>query len=138
MDINRITSIEAYMIETLRLNGVTDQQIFSHAKQEKTDAWNEFNTNFDFRQLTILVQEDEQKFQSVLQNGYQVKYLTFPGLQRLLKLKFDFESDRDYSVTEKGIYGLQLDEPTKAFVEQILSQNWKLVKDNNRISIEML
>ncbi|MCM3179062.1 hypothetical protein ABFV99_07540 [Cytobacillus horneckiae] len=135
---NQLTLMEAYMIETLRNNGLSNQEILTKAKAGETESWSKINEHFDFQQLAVLANEDEQRFQSILQKGYQIKFLTYPGLQRILSMKFKLEKERDYTLTDNGLSGLKLNNAQLHEVEKILSPNWKVQKDSDGTKIEIV
>lgn len=141
MGINSITLPTAYMIETLRNNGISDEQILHQIKERDVTPWDRLHSNFDFTNLVELADKDQTIFESIIRDGYTVKFVTIRGLQTLLQLKFDKIADRDYQVTETGISGLQLEESDFTELKQLLSPNCKIQESlpaNKRISIELV
>lgn len=124
MPMNKISLREAYMIETLRSNGISDQEILTQAQKGATDDWAIFNPDFEFHGLVELNEQDPEAFQSIIKDGYKVKFVTFKGVQTLLKLKFGFEEEQHYELTGKGITGLQVTDAQLAEIRQVLSMNW--------------
>lgn len=141
MGINRISLPTAYMIETLRSNGISDEQILHQIKERDVTPWDRLHSNFDFTNLVELADQDGINFESIIQDGYTVKFITIRGLQTLLQLKFDKIVDRDYQVTETGISGLQLEESDFTVLKQLLSRNCKIQETlpvNKGIAIELV
>ncbi|MFC2948012.1 hypothetical protein [Virgibacillus sediminis] len=121
MGLEKISLMDAYMIETLKRKGVTDQELLEGTDVE---AWNRLHDSFDFRNLLHLREKDPLGFQRIVEEGYQVKFVTFNGLKNLLKLKFDKTEEVDYQTTDRGIKGLVLDEEERKQLTGLLSKNW--------------
>ncbi|WP_156289475.1 hypothetical protein [Oceanobacillus salinisoli] len=121
MEIPKISLMEAYMIETLRSKGVTDQELI---EGEDISAWNRLHESFDFQDLLRLREKDPIAFQTMVEEGYQVKFVTFNGLKNLLKLKFNKMDEVDYQTTESGIRGLYLNTEERHQLTSLLSKNW--------------
>ncbi|MEH7383475.1 hypothetical protein V7138_23660 [Bacillus sp. JJ1533] len=124
MELQKITLMDAYMIETLRSNGISNQEILTQIKQGNVDVWKDLHEHFDFNDLLKFAEEDINSFQSILLDGYKVKYVTFKGLQNLIKLRFGKEKDKDYQLTETSIENLKLNEDQALTLKQMISQNW--------------
>lgn len=133
----KISLMEAYMIETMRVNGITNEEIIAGVKAKDVSGWKQINEKFDFEQLIALAEKDLAAFEKVIHDGYAVKFVTVGGLERLLSLKFGKEANQDYKKTETGIYGLVLDEPALHELKEILSSNWKVKKDNQGIIVSL-
>ncbi|GIO21505.1 hypothetical protein [Oceanobacillus sp. J11TS1] len=133
----KISLMEAYMIETLRANGITDEEIIEKVKEENVSSLKQIHDKFDLEQLITLAEKDFTAFEQALKDGYTVKFVTVRGLENLLKLKFQKEAGKDYKKTETGIQSLQADEAVLREVKEILSPNWKIIKDKHGISVRL-
>ena len=121
---NSITLPTAYMIETLRSNGASDNEILTNIEQKNSSLWEELESSFDYNNLIELYEQDSDAFKSIIHDGYTIKFVTIRGLQNLLKLKFDKIAERDYQLTDKGINQLKIDNQQLTEIKQILSINW--------------
>lgn len=121
---NRISMMDAYMIEALRSNGISNEEIVAHLEKKDTSNWENIKPTFDFNELIKLFEQDTNGFKSALVDGYTVKFLTMNGLKSLLKMKFNKVAEKDYETSETGIHHLEIE--TKSFpdLQQILSINW--------------
>ncbi|SIT73032.1 hypothetical protein [Edaphobacillus lindanitolerans] len=128
MELPRISLMDAYLIETLRSNGISDEEILAQARQGDTDNWRELNARFDFSELAMLAEQNLKGFQAILSLGYRVKFVTFKGLQNLLRLRYGIEPGTDYELMETGIRDLVLDQEQLAGMEQMLSENWMIAR----------
>lgn len=132
------------MIENLRSSGITNEEIISALRSGNVEPWQELHKNFDFEELLKLANKDIEQFQEVLDQGYQVKFITFNGLKNLLRIRFGKEENKDYMLKERGISNLVLDHEQLECVKQMLSENWVLkeVEDENEgdfvVSIELV
>lgn len=127
MDIQKISLMEAYIIETLRNNGVTNDEML-RMDETSIASWSNTHESFDFTLLKSLA-EDPSMFMSILDKGYQIKFLTFNGLVNLIRLKFGKEVNRDFKKEEQGIINLHVDETQRATIQQMLSSNWIIVSE---------
>lgn len=124
MENNKISMMDAFLIETLRSNGVSNDEILTKLEQNDLRTWENEYPNNRFSALITLFEEDQTKFKSILLDGYSVKFITMNGLKNLLKLKYDKIADRDYQLHENGIDCLDIDEQQLLSLNQLLSMNW--------------
>ncbi|MBS4202437.1 hypothetical protein KHA93_22805 [Bacillus sp. FJAT-49732] len=136
METIKISLPTAFMLETLRANGVTDEQILKQINKKDVSPWQKIDTTFDFQELVNLATNSEKDFESIITDGYSVKFMTINGLKNLLRLKFNKIQDQDYQQTEKGITDLILTEQELATIKQMLSKNCILHVYGNKISID--
>lgn len=129
MSVNSITLMEAYLIEHLRNNGMSDEEILNKVKEKDVDSLQKIKPNLDFNGLIELYGQDEQAFESIMSDGYRVKFLTFNGLKNLLNIKFKKVEEEDYQLLEKGITGLYVTEDELNAIRIILSNNWKVQEE---------
>src|SRR5690625_5210386 len=93
MGLNKITLMEAYLIETIRSHGVSNDYLLTQVEQEDISEWEELNTNFDFNGLITLRNQNPSAFEDIINEGYSIKFLTFNGLQNLLKRSEEHTSE---------------------------------------------
>lgn len=133
-----ISLMEFYQLEAIRRAGHADADILHTLESGNIRDWKEQVGTFDFAELQALYEADGQAFENMLKEGYQMKFLTFPGLQRLLEMKFDRIADMDFDVKENYITNLQLSAAERERLRQILSANWKIEPlDNGKIRIAL-
>jgi len=124
--------MEAYLIEHVRQAGITDQEIEEKVQALQADDFQEIDESFDFTLLHTI----KNRIGKVLADGYEVKYLTFKGLINLLRLKFQKEEKKDYEVDEFILYNLEVTEEELQEIQQMVSQNWHVTKEEHGIKIE--
>lgn len=137
MDTPKISLMDAYMIEALRSNGITDEQLKSQLEKKETTQWGHVTPSFDFSALIPLFEQDPATFSRILADGYTVKFVTKKGLQNLLKFKFNKEEGQDYEAVENGVLHLNLVDGQYATLKQLLSPNWVIQKQDDQISITL-
>lgn len=121
--VKQITLMEAYLIEALKGAGIADEVILEKVRSQDLHEMTEgFEARLDFDLLYGI----EEKLPSVLRDGYQVKFLTFPGLQRLLEMKLDKKETDDYIVDGFTVKGLRLTEEEGQVVRTFLANNWNM------------
>lgn len=131
--IHEITLMEAYLIEALKSSDASHSEIISYVRQKEADQMQRVaQSNSDF----TLLYELEGKLEDILRDGYKVKFLTFPGLQRLLLLQVEKEADLDYVLNGFTVEGLSLTTEEAEKVETFLSKNWTLIKTGETYTIQ--
>lgn len=128
-----ITLADAYAIESLRSNDYTNSDIIEKVKDGKTDDFKSVNKNTDYSVLDALNASGD--LEAVLNDGYQVKFVTENGLKNLIKMKYGKEDGLDYLYDNNQVTGLQLDEDAQQDLKNMLSQNWVFKAEENGISI---
>ncbi|MFC3419019.1 hypothetical protein ACFOLA_05960 [Salinicoccus hispanicus] len=128
-----ITLADAYAIESLRSNDYTNSDIMEKVKEGKTDDFKSFNKNTDYSVLDALNASGD--LEAVLNDGYQVKFVTENGLKNLIKMKYGKEDGLDYLYDNNQVTGLQLAEDEQQDLKNMLSQNWVFKAEENGISI---
>lgn len=134
MKVQAITLMEAYIIENLRRHGVSNDELL-HMDEHAISEWERLDDRFDYTLLKELKEQSADQYSSIINDGYTVKFLTLNGLINLLDLKLAKKKDVDFTVHDDGIRNLIVDAKEKEEIQKILSPNWKISEENNRISI---
>lgn len=129
-----ITLMEAYAIETLKGNGVDNETIVNNIKAGEIEDFKAIKENMDFDALVELSKNAD--FDSIINDGYKVKFLTFNGLKNLIKMKFGKFADEDYQVDEFTISGLELGKDQVTDLENVLSANWVLSNEPGGVTVK--
>lgn len=127
----KITLMEAYLIEHLRQANIADDTIKERVKAKEAASFAYVHDTFDFTLLHELADEID----AILDEGYEVRFLTFKGLYSLLELKFNKEKDVDYDVEEFTISRLQLTEAEITTLKQLVSANWEIEIKEDGVTI---
>jgi len=132
--LEKVTLMEAYVIETIRHAGFTNKEMMIKIENRQLDDFQKLDESLDFTVLYSLVENNWLK--SILEDGYTITFLTFPGLINLLKLKYNKHRDKDFDVSDFVISKLQLNKEQMADLETWLSANWKIKKEKEGIGIK--
>lgn len=135
--VHKITLMESYLIETARKAGVSNEEILLKAERAELSSLNKLHKSFDFTELSSLANKGNI-FKAVLEEGYKIKFLTFPGLVNLLKLKFNKIEGEDFIQNENFISNLQVKDEELMEIKTFLSDNWVIVEQNEGIQIKPL
>ena len=127
----KLSLMEAYMVESLRSKGMSNEEIITLVEQENAERLKELEPRFDYSELVKAAREDLATFRSALFDGYEVKFVTFNGLKNLLRMRFGKEEERDYSLMETGIRGLRLSPQDLQQLNKMLSSNWLVTSDGS-------
>ncbi|WP_445477194.1 hypothetical protein ACULLL_11630 [Lysinibacillus irui] len=123
-----INLMQAYELDKLSKLDLSDEEILRALRAGDISALQEQVPNYEFSETMALYKEGEQQFLDALHGHYRIKYVTLPGIQRLLHLRFQLEEGKDYQLLETGIQHLTCDEETVTKLQQMLSTNWSLTK----------
>lgn len=129
-----ITLMEAYAIETLRSNGISNDKIIENIKANNLEEFKAVKENMDFDALVELSKNAD--FEAIVNDGYKVKFLTFNGLKNLIKMKFGKFADEDYQVDDFVISGLELEKNQQQDLENMLSANWTLSGEAGGVTVK--
>lgn len=129
-----ITLMEAYAIETLRSSGISNEEIVKNVKDKNIEDFKTVKENMDFDALIAL--NDSADFESIINDGYKVKFLTFNGLKNLIKMKFGKFAEEDYQLEEFVISGLELAEQQQKDLENMLSANWTMENEAGGVTVK--
>ncbi|KGR80067.1 hypothetical protein [Ureibacillus manganicus] len=124
MTLNRISLMDAYLIETVRSNGISNDELIQKTLNKDQNAWKEILPKLNFERL-VEIAEDEELFKSIIEDGYKIKFVTMNGLKNLLKLKFQIDESK-YHQIENGLLDLDINEDQLAGIKQFLSDNWQI------------
>ncbi|KZE37439.1 hypothetical protein AV656_12785 [Bhargavaea cecembensis] len=127
----KLSLMEAYMVESLRSKGISNEELFALVEQEDAEGLKEIEPRFDYGELVEAARKDLEAFRSALFDGYEVKFVTFNGLKNLLRMRFGKEVERDYAVTEAGIKDLRLPPHELEQLNDMLSSNWLITSDGS-------
>lgn len=127
----QITLMEAYIIETLKMKGIKNEEIIKAVKEKQVADFENINDTFDYTILYSL----RDNLPDILHKGYQIKFITMPGLMNLLKMKHNKVKDRDYKQEDTALLQLNLTAEEASSIKSWLSPNWTLHRENSTYSI---
>ncbi|MFC7366501.1 MULTISPECIES: hypothetical protein [Bhargavaea] len=134
----KLSLMEAYMVESLRSKGISNEELFALVEQGDAEGLKEIEPRFDYGELVEAAQMDLEAFRSALLDSYEVRFVTFNGLKNLLRMRFGKEEERDYTLTETGIQGLQLTSHEREQLNDMLSANWQVTSDGSgAVTVEL-
>ncbi|ODG92402.1 hypothetical protein BED47_19525 [Gottfriedia luciferensis] len=117
----------AIMIESLRSAGVENIQLINAVKEENFEFLNQYGNGFpDWETLIKLYKNNEENFNKIVNDGYQIKFLTKGSLMTLLRYKFGIEVEKDYEEMGTAIQGFYLSEEAINLIKHTLAANWSL------------
>jgi hypothetical protein len=127
MSFVRIAINNAIMIEKLLSAGVDNHQLINALKEEDYEFLNQYGNGFpDWETLVKLYTNNVEEFNRILNEGYQIKFLTKGSLMTLLRFKFGIEVEKDYEDKGTAIEGIQLSQEAITIIKHTLASNWKL------------
>ncbi|WP_017547698.1 hypothetical protein [Salinicoccus carnicancri] len=130
---HRITLMQAYAIETLRSTGYTNETILEKVRNDEMADFKSADSSMDYSGLCEL--ESENFLGNILEEGYQVKFLTINGLTNLIRMKYGKKEDEDYRLEGFKVSGLELDDKEADELGNLLSTNWEIDKSRRGVII---
>lgn len=122
-----ITLMEAYLIETPLSKGMSIESLLDAIQHENITAIIAMDDSLEYGELIEAAKKDPERIQAAIQSGYSIKYVSKYGIERLLKLKFDLESGKDYEIDDNKFSHVPLEENAVSVLETMLSSNWRIV-----------
>ncbi|TDQ37682.1 hypothetical protein [Aureibacillus halotolerans] len=122
----KLSQWEAFMVETLRAKGLQDDVLLDALANGDTRPLEAVSDAFDFSDLVDAFKEDRERITASIREEYQVKFLTKPGVTRLLKLRFGLRLGESYEETEAGVINVPLSTEQVESFQTLLSSNWTL------------
>lgn len=123
-----INLMQAYELDKLSKLGISDKEILQTLRTGEVSSWCTKEPNYEFKETLALYHEGEQQFLDALHGNYRIKYVTLPGIQRLLHLRFQLEETKDFRLAEAGIQDLVCDKAIISKLLTMLSTNWKITQ----------
>lgn len=136
-----ISLMEAYMIETLLAAGMEKTNLIHAIKNNDIDAILEMDDSFDYLAFIKDVKDNPERIEQAIQFGYTIKYISVYGIERLLKIKFDLESKKDYLIEDNKFINVKLKQEEFAAFETMLSPNWNITnqrKTDSEITFDIV
>ncbi|RQW20369.1 hypothetical protein EH196_09620 [Bacillus sp. C1-1] len=132
MTLPAISQWNAFMIETLRANGMKNEKLLELLKHEDTEGLNEFDQTFDYHDLVEYATENATQIEEAIQTGYKIKFASNYGIKRLLRLKYGLEEGTDYKMTESRFDDILLSQEQLQEFTSMLSPNWTIVSEQTK------
>lgn len=122
------------MIEVLKSHALTYEEISNQIEQNNVDQIAQ-QYEVDMAQLKALYEASPVEFKDAFQGHYEVKFMTINGLKNLIRMRFGITEDR-YTLLEQGngIENLIIDEATEKQITTMLSSNWKVKRDDKKVT----
>lgn len=123
-----INLMQAYELDKLSKLDLSDEEILQTLRTGDVSSWHSLAPNYEFNETSALFREGEQTFLNALHGQYRIKYVTLPGIQRLLHLRFQLDETKNFILEDTGITNLTCDEETILKIGNMLSINWTIAK----------
>ena len=123
-----INLMQAYELDKLSKLDLSEEDILQTLRTGDVSSWRSLAPNYEFNETLALFREGEQTFLNALHGQYRIKYVTLPGIQRLLHLRFQLDETKNFMLKDTGITNLCCDDETISKIENMLSINWTIEK----------
>ncbi|MEO4055191.1 hypothetical protein [Solibacillus sp. CAU 1738] len=127
----QISMMEAFIIESLKTK-YDYEQVEQQLNTRDLSLFKDFNV--DLTLIQKLYDNNPTELKEAYTNTYTVKFLTINGLKNILRLRYGL-NEENYDVQEFGLYGITVDTDTEKAISSILSSNWKITRDGEKINL---
>lgn len=125
-----ISLMEAYIIETLKENGISLEETERRIAEDQLAEWQE-QYKMDF---TLLKKLEPQQLHDAFSGKYRIKFVTINGLKNLLRMRFDIQANH-FKEVENGLLNLSINKTIEEQIRGLLSSNWTITRAGDEISI---
>ncbi|MFD1886430.1 hypothetical protein [Paenibacillus wenxiniae] len=137
----KISQRSAMLIERLRRDGITNEQLLEAIQQRHAAplAGSATAAGIDLDEWLHYATEHGESLAEAVQDGYRMTFTTVPGAGNWLRFALGLEEGQHYTVHEEGrMDGLQLDEAQFQRIADAIAMNWVLVRQSDGSASLML
>ncbi|WP_322924951.1 hypothetical protein [Paenibacillus campi] len=127
----KISQRSAILIERLRSEGISDEQLLAAIEQHSVAPLSGSATaaGIDLLEWLDYAAEHGEQLTNAVREGYRMTFTTVPGAGNWLRFALGLEEGADYTVPAAGrIEGLQLNEAQFQRTASALAINWIIVR----------
>ncbi|CAM3382309.1 hypothetical protein EDM52_14940 [Brevibacillus invocatus] len=125
----KLSQREAMLLEAARAHGFVDEEIIHKLRKGNPEPFLEIEEEkYDFTPLFSLYEEDFERLEEAIREGYTIKYTTFNGIKFLLNKRYGLETPRDYESGEDYLDSLKLTDQMLEWLRATISSNWRIVE----------
>jgi uncharacterized protein (DUF111 family) len=126
----KVTINIAIMIEELRKQGVSNNEMISLLHKREPKNFDEYGKGFpDWDSFIAFYEKNQEQAVKAIEEGYCLTFLTKGSLQTLLRIKFDLQPESDYQVHEKYLDEIEMTTENFNLVKSLLAPNWIINKE---------
>ncbi|AKF92974.1 hypothetical protein [Brevibacillus laterosporus] len=137
MSLVKLSQNEALMIEVLRAEGVTDEELLDALKKEDISDFQQCSDDFDFSHLLDFSRQNWNELEQAVREGYQIKFNTINGIKYLIFVRLNQVADRDYQNKGDYLSEIKLKEAEVIWLQSVLSKNWTVVEQKQDQNSEL-
>lgn len=129
----------ALMIEMIRMHDVTNEEITSMLNSGDAKSLEKYGEGIpDWQTLIDFYVQNKEKISAVINDDYQITFLTKGALKSLLRFKYRLEENINFEDNGQGLVHLKISPDALHSLKQRIAKNWTiLVDDKEQIKIEL-
>lgn len=121
----------ALMIEMIRMHDVTNEEMISLLNSGNSKSFEKFGEGIpDWQTLIDFYQQNKEKISSVINDNYQITFLTKGALKSLLKFKYRLEEDKDFQDSGQHLYNVNISTDALNSLKLKIAKNWTIIDEN--------
>ncbi|MDF2556913.1 MAG: hypothetical protein K0R71_741 [Bacillales bacterium] len=132
----RISQKSAILIERLRAQGCSDEQLVKWIENDDNKQFEKFNDDvYTFDTFLSYAKEYKEDIKGAIQIGYQITFNTMGGLRYWIENAFGLREEIDFLAEEGKKLGLKLNSDQKEKLKRCLASNWVMIEKNGCVDL---
>ena len=130
----------ALMIEIIRESGRSNDEIIELLDQENSQLFNVFGEGIpDWQTLIDYYKRNKENIKSMLDDEYEITFLTKGALKSLLRIKYQLTEGTDFQDNGEILDNVKISNKKLESLRTILAKNWTIHEKQNphEIRIEL-
>ncbi|MCU9614861.1 hypothetical protein OEV98_15055 [Caldibacillus lycopersici] len=128
------------MIERIRMHGVSNEAMLKMLETADETVFSAYGEGIpDWQTLITFYENNQEKVKAMIQEGYQISFLTKGALKNLLRLKYCLLEQEDFDDCGDYLEIHQISEKDRQSLKQTIAKNWTIIEqpNSNMVKIEL-
>lgn len=135
----------ALMIEMIKAKGYQSNEVIDFLEEGNEPFLESLGEGIPtWKTMIEFYQQNKEKCQQAITEGYQITFLTKGALKSLLSIKFNMKEGQDFVDTGEFLDQVKITDENLQALKDIISKNWKIIMQEkssdqgfNKINIEL-
>lgn len=126
------------MIEMIRMHGVSNKDLLLLLEKQDEEALSQFGHGIpDWQTLLNFYLKDKNFVKKMINDGYEIGFLTKGSLKGLLKYKYGLKENEDFYDCGDHLDHVKLSDEALHSLKSTIAKNWTIIEKENEIKIEL-
>lgn len=128
----------ALMIEMIRMHNVSNEEMTALLELGNSESLEKFGEGIpDWQTLINFYQQNKEKISAVINDDYQITFLTKGALKSFLRFKYHLEENIDFQDNGQGLDHVKISPDALNSLKLKISKNWTIVHMPNQEQIKI-